>query len=164
MLFRSVVVLVQNVITQGPVNTRVMTLKDANRRKQLLAATSAINKLQHVSFEFKTKKNNRSSTIKRGGPGFKGSYEELKDKITKYSRQATEDVARTLGITWDEMIVYYVVSGNTINKLFSVIGHNQEGTKYMYDRYGTGLGAYSKLRPENGDAIFVQSFLHSQAR
>ena len=123
-----------------------------------------ITKLPQVSLEFKTKKNNRSSTIKRGGPGFKGTYEELKDKITNYSKKATEDVARKLGITWEEMIVFYVVDGRTVNKLFAVIGRDQEGKRYMYDRYGLGAGSYSKLRPETGDPVFVQSFLYTHGQ
>ena len=114
-----------------------------------------IDELPEVSLEFRTRLNTKTSTIRRGGPGFEGNYEQLKDKLTNYSRQATEDVARRLGITWSEMIVYY--SGR--NKLFAIVGRDNEGRYYMYDRYGTGMGAYSKIRPESGPAENVQTFL-----
>lgn len=87
--------------------------------------------------------------IVRGGPGVEGTYEELKDQLTPHSRQQVEDVANSLGITWDRMIVYYEIdsSGGSLytNKLFAILGKDKEGKEYMYDRAGTGAGAYSKV-------------------
>jgi len=103
--------------------------------------------------------------IKRGGHGKKGTYDEFKDELRKDSRQKIDALAQHLGITWNEMIIYYIVEEGyqrahlyidpIIYKLFAILGRDQEGKLYMYDRYGFDRGAYSKLYSQGGTSVMA---------
>lgn len=85
---------------------------------------------------------NFGTRIKRGGPGIKGKYNDLKDYLTIASQQNLINTMEEKGITWDDMIIYREY-GDT---LFAVLGKDKEGKDYMFDRAGHGQGSYSKLR------------------
>jgi len=77
--------------------------------------------------------------IKRGGPGIKGNYNDLKKYLSSTSQKNLESYSEN--IKWDDMIIYREL-GDT---LFAVIGTDKAGQYYMYDRAGHGGGGWSKL-------------------
>lgn len=85
---------------------------------------------------------NFGTRIKRGGPGIRGKYNDLKDYLSIASQQNLVNTMEENGITWDDMIIYREY-GDT---LFAVLGKDKEGREYMFDRAGHGQGSYSKLR------------------
>lgn len=80
--------------------------------------------------------------IRRGGIGIKGNYQDLKKYLTPTSQQNLIDNAKANNITWDDMIIYR----EGLDTLFSVLGTDDRGRQWMYDRAGHGQGSYSKLR------------------
>ena len=119
-----------------------------------------IMRMPKVSFEF-------GKRIKRGGYGVKGTYDELKDRLSRSSRENTDGLMDRLGITWNEMIIYHPTFNDihlgkrvSTNKLFAILGTDGSGKQYMYDRAGHGGGAYSKLYSLGGTRVFASAALN----
>lgn len=102
--------------------------------------------------------------IERGGNGIQGTYDQFKDTLTRPSREKIDAIANKLGITWNEMIVYYDIErhwgGTSIHRLFAILGRDQTGKLYMYDRAGIGPGAYSKLYSLGGTRVLASAALN----
>ncbi len=119
-----------------------------------------IMRMPKVSLEF-------GKRIKRGGYGVKGTYDELKDRLSRSSRENTDGLMDRLGITWNEMIIYHPTFNDihlgkrvSTNKLFAILGTDESGKQYMYDRAGHGQGAYSKLYSLGGTRVFASAALN----
>lgn len=127
-----------------------------NRDPEIAATRDRIKK--HIS-QFPEVSLSVGGRFTRKGNGIKGSFDELKSKIKSVSSKNLEYVSNLLGITWNEMIIYYVAkSGDWEARkrtAFAVKGTDAQGNEYLYDRFeGEGFANNSTfLRGKKGSVI-----------
>ncbi len=138
-------------------------IRDKEGRAIPQKAVNAKKKAGEASYE--TVSMQFGKRIKREGPGIKGTYDELKNKLSKVSRSNADTVAQKLGITWDNMIIYTVFgTDDQPTTLFAIHGIDKDGKEYMYDRAGIGAGGYSKLYSLGGTKVTVSAVTSADSK
>lgn len=80
--------------------------------------------------------------INRSGKGIEGDPNTLIESVAARTAENIRTVGQVLGITWEKMYIYNLND----EAMVAVFGKTADGKEFMYDKYGSGMGGFSKVR------------------